>query len=209
MVWTSDSGGTRWYAILAVFVLVIIMVAALFSGRQLTAAYVDDAVLVGGWGENILERVAEKRFFGLEQWVSFTYEIDGPYPASLTVTTMTTPVMMNEQELKNQMIDTIQQAANQGIIIDLTSEETGERILNNTHQTVYFRYGGNDTSKTPSEQIRIVGEAWNCGISGTSVICIGVAQVSDFAHNSTISNTERWETIVRDKNGLIFSVICH
>ena len=209
MVWTSDHGGTRWYAVLAVFVLVVVMVATLFSGRQLTAAYVADDVLVGGWGENLLERVAETRLFGLEQWVSFTYEIDDSYPASLTVTTMTTPVMMNEQELRNQMINTIQQQAEKGIIIDQASEETGERLLNNSHQTIYVRYCGNDTSTTPAEEIKIIGEAWNCGISGTSVLCIGVAQVSDFAHSVTAKNTERWETIVGDKNGLIFNVICH
>ncbi len=209
MTWKSDHGVARSYAILAVFVLIVIMVAALFSGRQLTAAYVDDDVLVDGWGENLLERVAEVQFFGLEQWVSFTYEVDGPYPASLTVTTMKTPVMMSEQELGNQMIETIQNAAEQGIIIDPLSEETGERILNNTHQTIYVMYCGNDTSKTPNEQVRIVGETWNCGISGTSVICIGVAQLSDHAHNATTSNMEQWETIVGDEKGLIFNVMCH
>ncbi len=208
-MWTSDHGGTRGYAVLAVFVLIVIMFAALFSGRQLTAAYVADDVLVDGWGENLLERVAEIRLFGLEQWVSFTYEIDDSYPASLTVTTIKTPVMMSEQELRTQMIDTIQQATEQGVIVNQTSEETGERILNNTHQTIYVRYCGNDTSTTPAEEIKIIGEAWNCGISGTSVICIGVAQISDFTHNVTTMHTEHWETIIGDEKGLIFNVICH
>jgi hypothetical protein len=46
-------------------------------------------------------------------------------------------------------------------------------------------YNGTDNSKNPSEEVKIIGEVWNCATSGTSIICIGVAQITDNAHSNS------------------------
>lgn len=208
VTWKSGDGESRIYAIIAVFILIVVIFAVMFSGRQFIPAYVGNDVLDGGWGENLAKRADDPQLFGLERLVSLTYEIDGSYPASLTVTTIKTLVMMNEQELRDRTAETIEQASERGIIIDPTTEATGEQLLNNTHKTMYIMYDGNDTSVTPVEHIKIIGETWNCGTSGTSIICIGVAQITDYAHNNETINTEQWDKIIGD-DGLIFNVICH
>jgi hypothetical protein len=115
-------------------------------------------------------------------------------------------------------METIEKALQQGINIDNKSEITGERALNNKHKTTYIIYNGNDATKNPHEEIKIIGEFWNCGTSGTSIICIGFAQVTDYAHNNSTVNTTQWAKIIRDKNGLagfigedglIYNVVCH
>jgi len=198
---------------------VIVVFAVVFSSRQLTPAYVPDEFLDEGWSENLVERDSGSQFLGLESWYSITYKIDGNYPASLTVTTFKTLVMMNENELRDKTIETIEKALERGIAIDKITELTGERVLKNEHKTMYIIYDGNDTSKDPSEKIKIIGEVWNCGTSGTSIICIGVAQITDNLHNNMELNTTYWGKIVRDENGvindfigedgLIYNVICH
>ena len=208
MMWKDCAGESRIYAIIAVFILIVVIFAVMFSGRPFTPAYVGNDVLDGGWGENLVKRADDSQLFGLERYVSLTYEIDGLYPASLTVTTIKTPVMMNEQDLRDKTVETIEQASELGIVVDPTTEIIGERLLNNTHKTLYIMYDGNDTSKTPAERIKIIGETWNCGASVTSIICIGVAQITDYAHNNVTTNIEQWNKII-EEDGLIFNVICH
>jgi hypothetical protein len=126
--------------------------------------------------------------------------------------------MMNEKDLRDKTMSTMEKAVAQGITIDNLSEITGERTLNNKHKTTYILYNGSDTTKNPPEKIKIIGEFWNCGASGTSVICIGFAQVTDYAHGNSTVNTTKWAKIIKDKNGLagfigddglIFNVKCH
>jgi hypothetical protein len=86
---------------------------------------------------------------------------------------------------------------------------------------MYTIYEGNDTSKDPYEKIKIIGESWSCGTSGTSIIIIGVAQISDNLNNNTEINTTHWAKIVKDEegtfgleefigeDGLIYNIICH
>ena len=130
--------------------------------------------------------------------------------------------MMNEDDLKDKTIETINMASDQGIVIDKNSEVTGQRFTkNNAHRSNYFIYDGNDTSSEVYENIKIIGECWNCEKSGTSVICIGVARISDIAHGNSDSFTSYWAEIVGDSKGtfgtedyktnfgLIFNVNCH
>jgi len=219
VIWKGGAKENRIYVIIAVFIIVVVVFAVVFSGRQLMSAYVPDEFLDEGWSENLVERDSGSQFLGLESWYSITYKIDGNYPASLTVTTFKTLVMMNENELRDKTIETIEKALERGIAIDTITEFTGERVLKNEHKTMYIIYDGNDTSKDPSEKIKIIGEVWNCGASGTSIICIGVAQITDNLHNNMELNTTYWGKIVRDENGviddfigedgLIYNVICH
>jgi len=217
----GDAGESRIIYIIVAFIIVIIVVfAVILSTRQLTPAYVPDDVLINdGWAENLTSRDEGSHLLGLEKWCSLTYDVEGRYPAYLTVTTYKTLLMMDENELMDKTTETIKKALQHGIAIDNSSESTKERVLKNEHKTTYIIYSGNDTTKDPHEKIKIIGEAWNCGTSGTSIICIGLAQITDYAHNNPNENTTQWEKIVRDRNGmiddfagedgLIYNVICH
>ena len=125
---------------------------------------------------------------------------------------------MSENELIDQTLETIQKAAEQGVILDEDAKITGERTLNDGHKITYTIYDGNDTSMDPYERVKIIGESWNCGTSGTSVICIGFAQITDNLHDNSESNLTHWEKIVGSNagflgffsdNGLIYNVKCH
>jgi hypothetical protein len=75
------------------------------------------------------------------------------------------------------------------------------------------------------EKVKIIGEAWNCANSGTSIICIGVAQTTDVKNGNNYENFIHWAKIIGDEkktfneiynynnyadpNGLIFNVKCH
>jgi hypothetical protein len=126
--------------------------------------------------------------------------------------------MMSESDLLDRTVEAINNANKDGIIIDEKSFFQGKRKINAGHESMFVSYTGNDTSKSPYEQIRIIGETWNCVVSGSSVICIGVAQISDNSHNLQGTDLSYWSQIVGDKigslgfeneNGLIYNVICH
>ncbi len=217
----AEEGGFRenkLYIVIALILVIVFILAVVFSSREIKPAYVPDSFLNDGWGENLDERETASGLLGLEKWCSLTYRIGGVYPANLTVATFKPLIMMDEEELIENAEETIQGASQQGIVVDNNTKTSGWRILINGHKTSYIVYDGNDTSKTPFEKIKVVAEVWNCGNSGTSVICIGVAQITDYAHNITSVNTSSWKKIVSDTNGLlgfvgsdglIYNVICH
>jgi len=195
------------YGIISIVVIILIIITVIFSSNSITESYIDDKYISNGWIEDINDREYNERLFGLEKQASFTYRIDGSYPAYVSVTTIKTLFLMNEKELFDKTV------------------ETGSRILNNTHKTSYVIYDGTDNSKNISEEIKIIGECWNCAASGTSIICIGYAQITDNAANNSSVNLNNWARILKDKdgtfvntygsnifqgeNGLIFNVICH
>ena len=221
----SDKGGnrgdTRLYKVIAFFVIIVVFIGMIFSGPKFIPAYVNDYVITDGWIENPVKRENGSQLLGLEKWSSFTYEIDGRYPSYLTVTTIKSLVMMNEEDLKEKTQGSIAKAELNGIVLDNGSEISGRRVLYNKHETIYVVYDGADNSTNPSEKIKIIGEVWNCPMSGTSVICIGVSQITDNANGNTTFNTTNWERIVGDEegtfglgemqttNGLIYNVVCH
>jgi hypothetical protein len=218
VVFKGGSRDNKIYTVIAVFVIIIIIFAVFFSSNQLNEAIIDEFVLNDTWIEDISERDSGSQLFGLEKWISFTYvNKDDIFPAYVTVTSIKTIFMKSEEDLQDQTLETIKKASKQGIVVDDETKITGERLLFNGHKTMYVIYDGNDTSKAPKEQIKIVGETWNCGPSGTSIICIGLAQVS----NHLIIDTSHWEKIIRDKigtfgqgglqgtDGLLFNVKCH
>jgi len=211
----GESTDNKIYAVIAIFIIVVIVLAIFFSSNQLTEAYIEDSILGATWSEDINERAGDSQLFGLEKWASYTYKNnDGRFPAYVTITSIKTLFMMNEDELRDQTLNTIKQASEQGIFTSEETKITGERVLANGHKTRYMVYDGNDTL---GETIKIVGETWNCGSSGTSIICIGFAQIT----NNSETNTSLWTKIIRDKegtfglgdfkgeDGLIFNVKCH
>ena len=221
MIGEGDSKETRIYVIIAFLIILVVIFAVVFSGNQLKQAYIHHDFLDDGWCEDLVERDSGSQFLGLEKWGSLTYKIDCNYTTYLTITTIKTLVMMGEKELRDKTGETMEKALNVGIILEEDTKITGDRLLKNGHKTMYIIYNGTDTSKNPCEQVKIIGEVWNCGKSGTSIICLGFAQITDNAHNNSKINTTYWEKIVGDKegtfgtegsqgeDGLIYNVICH
>ena len=198
------------YAIITIVIIIIIIFAVLSSTNQLFSAYIEDGILGDAWSEDINERQGSSSILGLEKWASFTYRNNNyTYPAYVTVTSIKTLFMMNENELLSKTVETINKASGDGIVIDENSKYTGNRALRNGHNTYYITYDGNDTSKNPPENIKIIGETWSCGVSGTSLICIGFAQITDNAHTNSIVDLTYWSKIIRDDDGLLFNVKCH
>jgi len=219
-------GENRIYIVISIFVFIVIILTILFANNNLIPAYIDDDVLEeNNWSENISERFYIERLFGLEKQASFTYQVNNDtYHAYVTVTTLKTLFMMSEQNLLQKTIETIENAArNQGLLLDNISKVSGQRRINISHRTMYVVFNG--TNISDGEKIKIIGETWNCASSGTSIICIGFAQVTDFSHNKTGENLVNWATILKDEtgtftklyndniifkgNGLIYNVRCH
>jgi len=217
----GDSKETRIYLIIAFIIVIAVIFAVVFSGIQFKQAYIHHEFLNEKWFENLGERNSGSYFLGLEKWGSLTYELDCNYTTYLIVTTIRTFVMMDEEGLSDEIEETIEKALKLGISLDNNTKIVGERMLKNGHKTMYIVYNGNDTSKNSYEQVRIIGEVWNCGNSGTSIICLGFSQISDNSHNNSKINTTYWEKIIGDEvgtfgtmgfqreDGLIYNVICH
>ena len=233
MAFRGERFNNKFYIAITVFIFVLIALTVLFSGNQLTKAYIDikflDTYLDNGWIDSG-ERIGDERFFGLEKQFSYKYvidkESDSLYPAFLTVTSIKTFFMMNEEELLEKTIDTIYDAAkNNNITIDNISKYSGSRTLYNSHQSVFVIFNGTDLSSGLNESVKIIGENWNCPRSSTSIICIGVAQVTSNSNSLTVENLAHWSEIIGDDrgtfnehytsynfinpNGLIFNVKCH
>jgi hypothetical protein len=182
---------------------------------NINCAYVSDSVITGGWIENLSLRNTGSQFFGMEKWCGSVYEINGKYPAHLTVTTLKTLVLTNEEELQRITVEIIKDTFQDRIQINETTKLTGERSLLKKHKTMYMIYDGKDLTK--NDKIKIIGEVWNCGTSGISIICIGIAYITN-NNNPTKENTENWRKIVMDPDGtignftgegLIYNVYCH
>ena len=217
------------YIIISLIVIVIIILALFFSSNHLFQAYIDDEILGENWVEDIDERYFEERLFGLEKQGGYTYKIsesyDDTYSAFLTVTSIKTLLMMSEDELFEKTVETIKESAkSENIIINQSSSISGSRYTNNgDHKTKYVIYEGEENISGISETVMIIGECWNCAASGSSIICIGFAQITDNENNNPIEYMDNWAKIVSDKGGtfvngdepfidsegLIFNVICH
>lgn len=152
--------------------------------------------------------------------MSVTYEFPGDFPASLSVMTLKSLVLLDEDDLQNKTRTAIFSSLKQGIELNTTTLQTGERYVLQAHISMFFEYRGKDTSLVPEEDVYVIGEVWNCQSSGTSVICIGLAYITHHTSNTTmVSNTSAWEKIVMDEigsvdsitglDGLITHVKCH
>jgi len=197
------------------FIILIILIIGFFSGcLNLSCANVDTSVVCNGWFENTALRNTGIQFLGLEKWCSLTYEISGKYPAFLTITTLKSLVLADEKEVLKKTKVTIQETFQDNI--ELTENSSGERLLKNNHKTLYTLFDGFDVYK--KADVKIICEIWNCADSGNSVICIGIAYIT----NKDISDEfyfENWEKIVQDTTGtidgyngnmgLIYNVKCH
>lgn len=206
----------------AVVIVVVIIFTVFFSGRELFSAYVPYNVRGEVWLEDEFERDCGSRLMGLESWCSFTYRNDDEvFPAYVSITTFKNMFMLSEDELWDKTIETVEKASTQNIVLNDSSKIVGWRVLKDgVHKTRYIVYDGVDSSEDVSKNVKIIGECWNCGESGTSVICIGFARVTKNSFSS--ENLSFWGKIARDPegtfgnnsfymgdDGLIFNIKCH
>lgn len=199
-----------------IIALMLVLLVAFSGCVNISCSYIPDLVITDGWHENLALRNTGSQFLGLEKWCGSVYEINGKYPASLTVTTIKTLILTDEEDLQKKTIETIEETFQDSIQLNESTKLTGERTLLKKHKTMYMIYDGIDINR--NEKIKIIGEVWNCGTSGTSIICIGIAYITNNG-SPTIENTENWQKIVMDpggtigsftgEEGLIYNVHCH
>lgn len=224
-----EKGETRinkFYVVLAVVILILLIITFLFSGNQITRAIVSYEYLTDGWDDSG-DRYNSERLLGLEKQSSIKYSKDSDdiYSSFLTVTTIKTLFALNEEELIEKTEETITQSAiEQNITLNETSRFKGSRFLNNQHKTIYVIYNGSIVKNDVSEEVILFGETWNCAQSDTSIICIGFSQITDDLNALGYNYTDLVK-IIGDKdgtfverfdssdfitqNGLIFNVKCH
>lgn len=210
---------TKIYTMIAVSIIALLLLLYIISNIGFNYSYVPDEYLDENWGEDIEKRERGSQLFGLNKWNGFTYIIDNNYKAYLSVITIKSFLILSKDDLKEKTLESIHELEINGISIDINSLICGERSLKNNHKTSYFIYNGNDTLKNPTERIKIIGEAWNCVKSGTSIICIGVSEITDNELNNANLNFKNWEKIIKDKDGtfgdsfigtdgLIYNILC-
>jgi len=180
----------------------------------LTCAFVKDSAITNGWYENTSLRNTGTQFLGLEKWCSSSYEINGKYPASLTVTTLKALLLTDEKEIQKNARQLIEETFTN--TIQLTENSSGERTIQANHKSRYIIYDGLDIIK--EENVKIISEIWNCANSGTSVVCIGISYITNKKIPDTV-NMENWQKIVMDskgsiehsvgEEGLIDNINCH
>jgi len=198
----GKSSVNKVYVALAVLIVILIIFTFLFSGNQLILAIVEFEYLTEGWDDSG-EHFYDEGIFDLEKQASIKYGLDDDYvySAFLRVTTIKTLFTMSEEELLEKTKETIiQSATEKNITLNKTSMFKSSRVLDNGHKTTYIIYSGAITSNNYSEQIVIIGETWNCARSGTSIICIGFAQITDNSNNLDYNYTALAK-VLGDKEG--------
>jgi len=208
--------GEKKKQILILIATIIFFFTASSGCVNIKCAYIPDEILSNGWYENLSLRNTGLHFLGMEKWCSSVYELKGKYPASLTLTTIKSILLADEDEINKKIQKIIKENFKDNIQLNESTRITGERTLINSHKTKYIIYEGLDIIK--KNKIKIIGEVWNCGISGSSIICIGIAYISN-EENPFVEYIENWKKIVIDpngsienligQNGLINNVICH
>jgi len=198
--------------IVATFIIIIICSGCI----SIKCPYIPDVVINNGWYENLSLRNTGTQFLGLEKWCCSVYEINGKYPATLTVTILKTLILTDEKELYKKIIGVIEDTFKDTIKLNESTKLKGSRTLEKNHQTLYILYDGISINK--NEKIKIIGEVWNCGNSGISIISLGIAYIT---HNEDpiIEYTDNWQKIVMDprgiignftgEEGLIYNIYCH
>jgi hypothetical protein len=191
----------------------LITVSVLSGCVELKTGYIPPEQLPQGWIEATSLHNTGIEFLGLEKWATVTYEYIGNNNAFLTITTINTLVLTDESELSafvnTTIISTFSKKTN------LSEIERGTRELITNHSTQYIIYTGYNSSINQS--MRIIGEVWNCGISGISLLCIGF--ISDIDGIFDLKDSTVWATVVGDLRGtidnhinfkgMIFNVKCH
>jgi hypothetical protein len=208
--------------VISLVIIVIIASVMVISTRQIMGAVVPDSSLVDGWHERISDRAVSSGFFNINQEIAYTYAVDDViFPASLLVQTTKSLVLPSEAQLLTQAISRYLPSLQDRFLINQTASVQGMRELKNGHHTHYIIYPGSINASDGVDEVRCIIEVWNCGLSKTSIICVGVAQMTnDSVPPLNQSNLDHWQRIISDPVGsfgdqyrhddaLIYSIRCH
>ncbi|MEM0467515.1 MAG: hypothetical protein QXX20_08015 [Candidatus Thermoplasmatota archaeon] len=192
----------------------IVCILACSGCLQRVRSYIPNQFLVDGWYENTGLQNTGLQLFGFEQWVSVTYEVHGRFPALLTITTVKTLLLANEEQLFIKTKQNLEQTFT--CAIRILNQTEGQRFNAQAHHTYFVVYTG--IHLKTNESVRIIGEVWNCGVTGSSIICVGIAHLTN-ANYPQQQNLDQWQMLVADpqgtidgfngSTGLIYNVCCH
>ena len=230
------------------FATVIVCISILSGCLEIREAYIDD-IYLSNW--KLIATNETSEFFGLGKWITKEYAYkDNNFPAFLCITTIKTLLLMSENDLKKMAFeDLLKDLEKQGITVDENSIKEGSRKMGLGHITNYvvcngsiskefeklnllgkkielfFNLKGKVIEFKANETVKILAEVWNCKESGVSVICLGIAQITQHGLVFVYKNSTAWKEMVGDpygtfmdpfskekiysNNGLVYNVICH
>ncbi|KAA0005088.1 MAG: hypothetical protein FE038_01140 [Thermoplasmata archaeon] len=230
------------------FISAIISISTLSGCLEIREAYIED-VYLKDWSSIAKNETSE--FFGLGKWITREYAYkDNEFPAFLCITTVKTLLLMSEKDLEKMAFeDFLKDLGKQGVMVDKNSIEKGSRKMGLGHVTDYIICNGSVSKEfeklnllgtkvkvffnlkdkpmefKTNETVKILAEVWNCKESGVSVICLGVAQITNHGLIFVYKNTTAWREMVGDpygtfrdpfsgekiysNSGLVYNVICH
>jgi hypothetical protein len=160
----------------------------------------------------------QSQSLGLVQRQTLAYTDDGKhgnggYPANLALTTLKlfpTPSRDQLRDIVQQQVKEQSQA--QGIQLGNQALQ-GSRTLADGHTTLFFVFTGTVTGQgslftSSNATAKILGEVWNCGEAGTSVVAVGLAQVGSASSLGGIplqnqENPQNWRELAADPHGSI------
>ena len=193
--------------------LLIFNIIFLSGCVELKTAYIEPEKLSTGWIEVTALKNTVIESFGFEKWSSVTYEYQDTLKGIITVSTINTLVLTDENDLLDYVNSTVFSIFKpKGQLLEI---EHGHRSLLTKHTSQYIIYQLENKSTTISG--RIIGEVWNCGVAGTSIMCMGFV-IDENTTNEILANSIVWSQIVGDPNGsiednvydgLIYQIKCH
>lgn len=201
----------RQYQIIFVLFLFLIIISS--GCVELKTAYIEPDKLPPGWIEVTALKNTVIESFGFEKWSSVTYEYQEILKGILTISTINTLVLTDENDLLHYVNSTVYSIfENHG---NLSLMHQGSRSLLTKHTSQYIIYQLHNKSTNITGLI--IGEVWNCGIAGASIMCMGFV-IDENSTNQSLENSDIWLQIVGDPfgnidgklyEGLIYQVKCH
>jgi hypothetical protein len=180
---------------------------------ELKTSYIPPDMLPNGWFEVSSLHNTGIEFLGFEKWSSVTYEVQGKINGLLTINTINTLVLTDEKDLLIYVNKTVNSIfKDRGTLIEVWR---GNRDLSTKHTSQYIIYQSENNSL--NQLFRIIGEVWNCGVSGASIICIGFVYRED-GSNQLLDESSAWAALIGDpigtidghlNKGLIYNIKCH
>jgi hypothetical protein len=195
-------------------------------------AEVPAVYLTDGWDPTGRERGGSWLGEGM-RWSQVTYQVvpaddlldRGPYPASLMVMSIDTPVPLDTADVIANLEEQVRMnAAAEGVVLREATRRSGDRVLANTVHSTWFTYDARISSEsslfTPGRDAKVHGEAFFDGRSKITVVAVGLAQVQGGTVAGQYHRDDtHWRRIVADpdativtpaaSDGLVYNVRSH
>ncbi|MHB8605599.1 MAG: hypothetical protein ACYDCK_10135 [Thermoplasmatota archaeon] len=217
----------------------MLAVALAFSGcLTLVAAHVPNRLLEGaggnGWERDDAHSQTEPTggSFSLERTQTLRYQDAASggagYPGVLYVVTLRAVFTPSPSAVTAKLRDAVSEFASSNNIHLDDSGYSGARHVATGAASSFFVYNGSVSSSgslftTQNAKVKILGEVFPCEATRTSVVAVGLAQITDVRSIGGVpvgTNTDltTWSEIagdpdgsienLRDVNGLVYNVVC-